>query len=103
MGRYLVSTGLYEFLKEKNKPFLGSSKQNIHRGAVGIIGFEDIELGQLAVEILRTNLIENTALKDIPFKVCERKQIILNTSAARKHNMTISKELKEKANILIVE
>ena len=38
MGRYLVSTGLYKFLKEENRPFLGSSIQNINRGAIAILG-----------------------------------------------------------------
>ncbi len=90
-GKYYVASHLQEFTSTSSKPIVGFNTRNINDDEILVFGCDDVELGKMAArQIVLPNLIQHTALSDLPILVPTSPAIGVNLKAARRFGMTVS-------------
>lgn len=96
----VVVTALEAVLQvaEKNNILVVSAeKDSVYRGAVATIGLDYYKLGRQTGEMALKILSGEAKPQDMPVEVQEQTDIIINLKAAKAANITIPKELLDKA------
>lgn len=102
IGKYYVSSNLQEFISTSTKPLVGFNTRNINEDEIVVFGSDDVELGKIAAkQIVLPNLVQRTALSDLPILVPTKPAIGVNLKAARKYGVTVSKQAIDRAQRII--
>jgi putative ABC transport system substrate-binding protein len=84
---------------EKNIPVIGAEEAHVRGGALATEGIDyyqlGVQTGNIAVEI-----INGKDPKDIPITTLEKTKLVINMDIAKKLNITIPQNLKEKAELI---
>jgi ABC-type uncharacterized transport system substrate-binding protein len=101
-GRYYLTEHFQELISSSKKPFVAADISNVYRGAIATINTDSTELGRLAAErLLYVNLMQGTVLSELPIIKPEKTIIGINLSAACRYNISISREVIDRANAVI--
>lgn len=86
---------------EKNIPIIGSESGQVEAGALATEGIDYYNLGY-QTGIIAIDVIKGSNPQDMAISTLEDTKLVINTDTADKLNITISEELKEKAEIIEV-
>ena len=102
-GRYFLASNAQKFIKDscQNTVFVGSLMRNVLEEQVLVYGINDRELGERAVKQIVLEHLRGKALSDFPILRVNNPVIGVSLKAARKYDVTISREIIEKAHSVI--
>ncbi|CAM3759473.1 ABC transporter substrate-binding protein [Cohnella lubricantis] len=87
---------IIQIANEKKIPFFSSDRDTVEKGAFATVGFKyydhGYQVGQMAVEILKNG--KNVG--DLPVKMQEKLDLILNLKAAEAQGITVTDAMKSK-------
>jgi putative ABC transport system substrate-binding protein len=81
---------------KKNIPIIGSEKGQVETGALATTGIDYYKLG-FQTGLMAAEVLNGKSPKDIPLTMLKDMQLVINTDAAQKLNISISEELNSKA------
>lgn len=84
---------------EKNIPIIGSESGQVEAGALATEGIDYYNLGY-QTGIIAIEVINGSNPQDMAISTLEDTKLVINTDTADKLNITISEDLKEKAEII---
>jgi len=80
----------------KNIPVIGSEKGEVTNGALATTGIDYNKLG-FETGLIAVDIINGKSPKEIPIVTSSEMQIVINTDAAKKLNITIPQDINSKA------
>jgi putative tryptophan/tyrosine transport system substrate-binding protein len=81
---------------KKNIPIIGSERGQVEAGALATTGIDYYKLG-FQTGLVAVEVLNGKAPKDIPVTTLKDMQLVINTDAAKKLNITIPEDLNSKA------
>ncbi|HAG44848.1 MAG TPA: ABC transporter substrate-binding protein [Clostridium sp.] len=81
---------------KNNIPIIGAEKAHVESGALATNGIDYYKLG-FQTGLMAVDIINGKDPKDIPIVTLDEMQLIINTNAAKKLNITIPDDLNDKA------
>jgi putative tryptophan/tyrosine transport system substrate-binding protein len=81
---------------KKNIPIIGSEKGQVEGGALATTGIDYYKLG-FQTGLAAVEVLNGKSTKDIPVTTLKDMQLVINTDAAKKLNITIPEDLNSKA------
>lgn len=80
----------------KNIPVIGSERGQVENGALATTGIDYNKLG-FQTGLMAVDIINGKAIKDLPISTLSDMQLVVNTDAAKKLNITIPDDILSKA------
>lgn len=80
-------------------PVIGSEKGEVTNGALATTGIDYFKLG-FQTGLIAADILNGKAVKDIPITTLSEMQIVINTDAAKKLNISIPSDLSSKAELV---
>lgn len=96
----LVVSNMQTYLQKANKlniPVFGSEVEQVKLGCVACVGIDFVKLGKQTGKMAAKILKGEEKAKDMKFETFNNGDVIINTAAAKKINMTISKDVQKQA------
>ena len=96
----LVVSNMQTYIQKANKlniPVFGSEVEQVKLGCVACVGIDFVKLGEQTGKMAAKVLKGEEKAKDMKFETFNNGDVIINTAAAKKINMTISKDVKKQA------
>ncbi|MFR8998515.1 MAG: ABC transporter substrate-binding protein [Anaerostipes hadrus] len=96
----LVVSNMQTYLQKANKlniPVFGSEVEQVKLGCVACVGIDFVKLGKQTGKMAAKILKGEEKAKDMKFETFNNGDVIINTTAAKKINMTISKDVQKQA------
>lgn len=96
----LVVSNMQTYLEKANKakiPVFGSEVEQVKLGCVASVGIDFVKLGEQTGEMAAKILKGEAEAKDMKFETFNDGDVILNTAAAKKIGLTISKDVQKQA------
>lgn len=81
---------------EKNIPIIGSERGQVEAGALATTGIDYSKLG-FQTGLMAVDIIDGKSIKDIPISTLSEMQLVINTDAAKKLNITIPQDISSSA------
>ena len=96
----LVVSNMQTYLQKANKlniPVFGSEVEQVKLGCVACVGIDFVKLGKQTGKMAAKILKGEEKAKDMKFETFNNGDVIINTAAAKKINMIISKDVQKQA------
>ena len=96
----LVVSNMQTYLQKANKlniPVFGSEVEQVKLGCVACVGIDFVKLGKQTGKMAAKILKGEEKAKDMKFETFNNGDVIINTAAAKKINMTICKDVQKQA------